>query len=310
MMEYSFAPLEGVTYAQYRRLHRVMFGGATRYYTPFIAPDSNGSFKEKYLRELTTDQDSLLVPQLLVNNSAAFHLTARRLYELGFQEINLNAGCPSATVVSKHKGAGLLSDPAALGEVLEGIFDQAEQTGYRVSIKTRLGFKSPEEFPALLEVFQPFPVAELIVHARCREDYYEGAPDVEAFAAAAERCSIPLTYNGDICSEEDVRKLQDRVPNLQRIMIGRGAVANPAVFRELRGGAKLERGELRDFHDALIQIWLSNGLSPAFTVMRMKTLWTFMRVWFPDSPRALKAVMKAKNLADYQTAARNLFLIS
>ena len=305
-IQYSFAPMEGITYARYRMLHRGMFGGAEKYYTPFIAPDSRGCFKHAFLRELTEDQYAGLVPQLLVNNSGAFNATALKLHELGFPEINLNTGCPSGTVFSKHKGAGMLADPETLRQTLEGIYEQAERTGYRVSIKTRMGVESTGEFPAILEVFRQFPVSELIVHARCREDFYEGRADLEAFAKAAADCALPMTYNGDIRTAYDVEQVLTRVPACTRVMIGRGAVTNPAVFRELRGGPELNRGELRAFHDELVRIWLEVGLSPGFTMMRMKTLWAYLKELFPDAKKSVKAVLKAKNLSEYQSAARIL----
>ena len=295
-IEDSFAPMEGITYVQYRMLHCRIFGGVNKYYTPFIAPDSNGSFKHKYLSELTTDKNSSLVPQLLVNNIDAFNKTALKLYDLGFTEINLNAGCPSGTVFAKHKGAGMLADLQSLSEILEGIFNQAERKGYQVSIKTRMGIKSTDELSMLLDVFQAYPVAELIVHARCREDYYEGAADMEAFISAAKQCSIPLTYNGDIRTAEDVETLLAKAPGCSSIMIGRAAVANPALFRVLQGGPELEREELKAFHDELVEIWLETGLSPAFTVMRMKTLWTYMKELFPESQKQMKAILKAKTM--------------
>ena len=167
MKELLFAPMEGITLFRYRMIHHRMFPGAAEYYTPFIAPDSKGSFRPKYLRELTSDCNSLrVIPQLLVNNAEAFSATAEKLRELGFGEVNLNIGCPSGTVFSKHKGAGMLTDLASLDAVLDGIYSHAEQKGYRVSIKTRMGVHSTEEFPAILECYRKYPISKLIVHER------------------------------------------------------------------------------------------------------------------------------------------------
>jgi len=68
-MEYCYAPMEGITLSRFRQIHHEMFPGVSEYYTPFIAPDSNGGFRAKFLRELTTDCGQVpLIPQLLVNN--------------------------------------------------------------------------------------------------------------------------------------------------------------------------------------------------------------------------------------------------
>ena len=244
----SFAPMEGVTGAAYRRIHSAMFPGADSYYAPFIAPDSQGNFRLKHLRDILPDnnQGISLVPQILANSAEAFLAVARQLKELGYEEVNLNAGCPSGTVVSKHKGAGMLADPAALDAFLRRVFDEAP---VKISVKTRMGLNSTEEFPSILEIYKRYPLSELIIHARDRAGMYQSRPDQEAFAWAFGGCPFPVCYNGNLFNAEHLRSLTEKVPGLERVMLGRGAAANPALFRVLRGGAPLERQELREFHD-------------------------------------------------------------
>ena len=302
-MDYLFAPMEGITLAQYRKLHHKMFPGTAEYYTPFIAPDSRGSFKSKYLSELMTDRGEVnVIPQLLVNNAEAFNATAKQMYALGFSVINLNAGCPSGTVYSKHKGAGMLADPDTLDRILDEIFDCAEKNGYRISIKTRMGVHSTEEFSKLLNVYNRYPIEKLIVHARARDGYYKSTPDMAGFSEAVSRSRAELCYNGDIHSEDDLKKLKKSAPEVDKIMIGRGVVANPALIRVLQGGPQLQIDELRIFHDTLLKTWLESGLSPNFTVERMKTLWSYMEVLFSNGKREKKAIMKARGLDQYLEA--------
>ena len=304
---FSFAPMEGITLSHFRRIHHEMFPGVSEYYTPFIAPDSNGGFRAKYLRELTCDFGRVpVLPQLLVNNAEAFCLTADRLFKLGFREINLNAGCPSGTVFSKHKGAGLLADPASLDALLDRIVNHAEKAGGRISVKTRMGVHSTEEFPAIMEIYEKYPIKKIIVHARCRDDYYRGRADMDGFAAAASVSRLPLVYNGDIASKKDLEALHLAAPQVGSVMIGRAAVANPALFRVLQGGSQLTREELKLFHDRLTEAWLEDGLSPVFTVERMKTLWSYMQAMFPEGKREIKAMMKARTMESYRSAVNHL----
>ena len=308
MKELLFAPMEGITLFRYRMIHHRMFPGAAEYYTPFIAPDSKGSFRPKYLRELTSDCNSLrVIPQLLVNNAEAFCATAEKLRELGFGEVNLNSGCPSGTVFSKHKGAGMLTDLASLDAVLDGIYSHAEQKGYRVSIKTRMGVHSTEEFPAILECYRKYPISKLIVHARCRDDFYRGEADLSGLASSIGECLFPVVYNGNIAAPEDLEKVSLAAPQIESVMIGRAAVSNPALFRWFKTGEQLRLEELKAFHDELVETWMEDGLSPAFTVERAKTLWTYMQELFPEAKREIKAVLKARNMPDYRIAAETLF---
>ena len=304
---FLYAPMEGITLSRFRQIHHELFPGVSEYYTPFIAPDSNGGFRAKFLRELTADCGRVqVIPQLLVNNADAFSLTADRLFDLGFREINLNAGCPSGTVFSKHKGAGMLRDPATLDTLLDCIMDHAESKGYRISVKTRMGVHSTDEFPRILEIYEKYPIKKLIVHARCRDDFYEGRADLTGFAETVSDCRIPLVYNGDIASEKDLVALRMAAPQVRNVMIGRAAVTNPALFRVLQGGNQLTLRELKEFHDRLTQAWLEDGLSPVFTVERMKTLWSYMQAMFPENRREVKAIMKSRTMDSYRSAVGTL----
>ena len=302
----SFAPMEGVTGAAFRRVHRRLFPEADRYYAPFLAPDAQGRCKQSHWRALLPEANPglPLVPQILTNSAPAFLAAARALAELGYAEVNLNAGCPSGTVVSKRKGAGMLGDPAALDAFLDEVFQQAPCA---VSVKTRLGLHSTEEFPALLEVFRFYPLAELIVHARDREGMYRSACDHAAFAAALEDAPWPVCYNGDIFSTDDLNSLAAEFPTLERVMLGRGAVTNPALFRELRGGAPLGREELRAFHDALLDELLADGLPPVYAPARMKELWYYWACLFPGAEKPLKVLKKSRDLPAYRSAASAIF---
>ena len=166
-MELSFAPMEGVTYPEYRRVHARMFAGADRYYTPFIAPDPAGRFKGAPLRGVLPENNEglPLVPQLLVNAAGPFLTAARVLADLGYSEVNLNVGCPSGTVTAKHKGAGMLLDPGALDRCLEEIFTRCPIS---VSVKTRLGYASAAEFPVLLKMLGRGAVCDPALFRRVR----------------------------------------------------------------------------------------------------------------------------------------------
>ena len=304
-MELSFAPMEGVTYSIYRRLHAQVFGGADRYYAPFIAPDSTGRFKAGNLRDVLPENNEgiALIPQLLCNAAAPFLAVAEELKDLGYEEVNLNVGCPSGTVVAKHKGAGMLGDLRQLDDCLADIFSRCP---LKVSVKTRLGLHSAKEFPAIVELYRKYPLSRLIVHVRDRDGMYKSKPDREAFAAALD-CPFPVEYNGNVFTPADLASLRDRYPSLNAVMLGRGAATNPALFRQLQGGGALNASELQDFHDLLVDACLADGLSPHYTVSRMKELWFYQLCMFPDSDRAGKAILKSRTIPDYRAAVSALF---
>ena len=304
-MTLSFAPMEGVTGYVFRRVHHAFFPQADKYYAPFIAPDSKGEFKISRLRDILPENNDTiaLVPQVLANDAEAFLHVARQLADMGYAEVNLNIGCPSATVVSKHKGAAMLREPETLDAFLADVFSRAP---IAVSVKTRLGFASTAEFETLMPIFARYPICELIVHARDRAGMYRSAPDLDAFSAALRQARFPVVYNGNVFSADDFRAVSGRFATLGGVMLGRGAAANPALFRTIRGGDKLSLGELRDFHSALIEAHLASGLSPAFTAGKMKELWFYLHCLFPDCARPYKALNKARDLPSLRTCASSL----
>lgn len=305
-MDLSFAPLEGITSYIFRRAHREMFGGADKYYAPFIAPDSAGKFKAGNLRDvLPQNNESItLVPQILCNAPEPFLSVSRELADMGYKEVNLNVGCPSGTVVAKHKGAGMLLDLCSLDNCLADIFSRCE---LKVSVKTRLGISSEDEFPAIMEIYRKYPISELIIHARTRSGMYKSTPDLSAFAEALRDCPFPLCYNGNIFSVSDLENLHAAAKGEYGVMIGRGAAADPALFREIRGGAALTTTELRGFHDRLLSDFLSAGLDAHICMARLKELWFYWETLLPDCKKQVKAVYKSRRLDDYKSAVTALF---
>ncbi len=305
-MNLSFAPMEGLSYATFRRLHAGFFSGVDQYCAPFLAPDGQGKVKASALKDLQPElnADLRLIPQILCNSAGAFLSLSRELAAMGYQQVDLNAGCPSGTVVPKHKGAGMLLDLKSLDAFLEEVFSH---TVLSVSVKTRLGLSDPEEFPALLEIYNRYPLAELTVHARTRDGLYQSTPDLSAFALAFRESKAPVRYNGNLLSPAHTEKVTASLPGLERLMLGRGAMANPALFRMLHGGEKLEQEELRAFLDALFAAYLDSGIGEHFSLNRMKELWYYVHHMFPGAERELKRINKARTKEDYAAAVQDLF---
>ena len=90
-------------------------------------------------------------------------------------------------------------------------------------------------------------------------------------------------------------------------MIGRGAAADPALFRRLRGGDALDAAELRDFLDRLLAAFLASGLGERYALARLKELWYYLIWKFPGAARQAKAINKARTVEDYRAAVRALF---
>ena len=118
---------------------------------------------------------------------------------------------------------------------------------------------------------------------------------------------MPLAYNGDVFSPADAADIEKRFPSTVAIMMGRGVMANPALGREIRGGAPASADELRTFHDMLIHGYIEDMNDKTNAILRMKELWSYMGAMFPDAEKPLKKLRKSKRPEDYFAAVDEVF---
>ncbi len=300
-----FAPMEGVTDAVYRRTHHAHFGGVQKYFIPFISPTQNLVLTPRERNNVSPEVNAGMnvVPQVLTKKADHFLWAAQLLYDMGYGEINLNVGCPSGTVTAKGKGAGMLLDLQALDSFLEEVY---AHTPVRVSIKTRIGFTSPDEFDALLTVYNRYPVHELIVHPRTREQYYKGTPHRNVYTACESKTQLPLVYNGDLFTPQDCCELILQHPAVHALMLGRGMLANPALAQTAAGGAPLTRETLKAFHDDLFAAY-RQAYHTSAVLGRMREVAKNIACCFEGADKPLKAARKANSIPVYEDAMARLF---
>lgn len=301
-MRYYFAPLEGLTDSIYRKLHHQYFGGPDRYYTPFLSPTVHRALTAREARELPK-ADSIgfsVVPQVLTKSAEDFLWLASVCRDLGYEEINLNLGCPSGTVTAKGKGAGMLRDLDTLDSFLEGIFSRSVLP---VSVKTRIGYERSEEWAEILAVYNRYPIAELTIHPRVRKDFYNGPVNMDAFRYCLQESKAPICYNGSLCTKGDMENLQAEFPQLQAIMLGRGLIADPGLLTPDGTDAKT----LEAFHDALLEEYIRVFGSERNAMFRMKENWRHWLCKFENSEKLGKRLRKTSDVTEYKTIAHEIF---
>ena len=301
-MRYDFAPMEGLTDSIYRRIHHRFFPGVDRYIMPFLSPTVHRSLTHKEDRELpfADKEDFVAVPQILTKSAEDFLWAAQVCKDRGYEEVNLNLGCPSGTVVSKGKGSGMLSDLAGLDAFLEEIFSRCVLP---ISVKTRLGLTQPEEFPAILEIFNRYPMVELTVHPRVRKQFYDGDVNLEMFRYAHENSRNPLCYNGDLKSKADIEKIARQFPQINAVMLGRGLVADPSMLsQEPADAAKLEA-----FMNELLENYMEAFGGSRNAMFRLKENWHFLITRFSGAEKLWKRLRKTTDLGEYKAVCGEIF---
>ncbi len=328
-MQIYFAPLESITGYVFRNVYEEYYGGIDRYFTPFITATDSRRLRNKEMRDILPENNQVgyLIPQIMSNRAEEFLRVADQMAELGYDTVNLNLGCPARTVVSKGKGSGFLAKTVALDRFLEEVYRECP---LKISIKTRLGVDDPEEFLEIIDIYNKYPVEELIIHPRVQKDYYKNTPNLDMFAEAVRRCNMPLCYNGDICSLEDYERIRERFPEVSRMMIGRGLLAHPELALQIQereadrtpektvdpqeqtGGSRdlSDRERLNHigaYADALCEAYCE-AYGPGQPVLfKMKELWGFLADSMPDGKKLRKKIHKTQRLDGYQRLMREVF---
>ncbi len=311
MIKLYLAPMEELTGYVFRNTANKHFGYIDKYYTPFISPD-NRIMKTRAAREILPSNNEGLnvVPQLLTRDHELFNEAAALISDMGYEEININFGCPSNTVASKFKGSGILRAPEIMDRFLDGVFNSGTSItranpGIRISVKTRVGYNDTSDLPEVMNVLNRYPFSEIIVHPRLKKDIYSGKPRMEAFEYVLENSVTKVSYNGDVCTPEDhdliAAKYGSRITG---IMIGRAAVSDPGIFRQIRTGERMTTDELYDFLRELYETYKAD-YSPENALAKLKEVWSYTAGHIGDEKersRILKSIIKAKNEAQYRDA--------
>ena len=330
-MFFYFAPMESITMYPLRNIHKEMFAGSvSKYYSPFVTAAKSKKKKNREKNDILPihntpffeDTNTSLVVQIMSGNSETFLWAAKEIAQLGYKEINLNLGCPASTVVNRHKGAGLLADTDYLDSMLSDIFEAKEKTqelkNIEISLKTRLGVTYESEAEKLMEIYAKYPISELTVHARVKDDFYKNTPRLDAFCNSVKRyreCGgkAPICYNGNIFSQKDYENTivfieKEGIANeISSMMLGRGILENPALARELAGGEKLSASELKEYLTRLYAGYEEYIPEDRNVIFKLLEHWAFIHTHFENCDKYLKAIRKARSKGEYLAAVRNIF---
>ena len=309
--------MEGVTGYVYRNAHHRHYPGISKYYTPFLAPRKKRGCSRKEKNDILPDhnRDIPLVPQVLTNSAEDFVRMARILTDLSYREVNLNLGCPSGTVVSRGRGSGFLKDPERLLLFFDQVFEEKEKKGLQadLSVKTRLGMEDPGEILTLMGVYNRFPISELTIHARVRQDMYRHPARLDAFSEALAISRIPVCYNGDLFSLEDGARIRESFPQVKKLMLGRGLIADPSLHEKILNNTdsgkeeKQEHGEadfggiprFRRFHDEILHGYKDIMSGEKNVLYKMKELWGYVFSISLPGDKTWKKIRKSASLTEY-----------
>lgn len=307
-MQFYMAPMEGITGYIYRNAYQKCYGRIDRYFAPFIM---SKRLNQKEIRDILPENNEgmELIPQILTNRVEDFLAIAKAIQSYGYEKVNLNLGCPSPTVTSRNRGAGFLALTKELDHFLEEIFESCPMA---ISIKTRIGVEDEEEWMTLLDIYEKYPLEELIIHPRLKIDLYK--PNTihrEAFGMAMEKSCHSICYNGDIGSIPEYESVIQEFSETEKVMIGRGILRKPWLISDIQNGQKKEtcqyKEELKEFHEELLQGYMDYMSGDKNTLYKMKELWAYMGNSFTNPDRYMKKIRKSQKISEYKVWVDNLF---
>ena len=254
-MKIYFAPMEGMTDGILRQTHNRIFGGVDVYCLPFHKLTQSLSLLTREIRDISPEENDGLnvLPQALTRDPEQLSAWLYYVSECGYSRADLNIGCPSPTVTKRGRGSGLLQDRGYLRSFFDRVFSNTLPVS--LSVKTRIGYESADEWPEILEILGDYPFSHVTIHTRTTKEQYTGITHPEAFGLALQKRIPHPVYNGDLRCVENVKELKNRFPGMEAVMIGRGLLADPALARKIRGGAEAGGEELRSWYMALYEGW-------------------------------------------------------
>lgn len=226
------APLQGLTHASMRRV-QMELGKPDVLFSEFVQV-SNVSRRRISKRDL---EDSLthglsapLVMQLVGNNPQALGEAASLLQDNGVKHLNLNLGCPYGRMTSGPTGGAMLQDVQLVERCLKEL---RKVVHGGLSVKVRSGFDNPGQIMDLLPLFADNGIDFIVLHPRTVVQKYTGYADHSVTRDVVAATTIPVIANGDVTTAEQGRVLLHKT-GADGLMLGRGAIADPWLFKRLR----------------------------------------------------------------------------
>lgn len=255
------------------------YGGPEVYWTEYFRVHAVSHPEKWILKSITQNPTSRpIVAQMIGNDIPSLVLNAKRLQQFPVAAIDLNLGCPAPVVYRKCAGGGLLREPQKIDAILGALRDAVT---IPFTVKTRVGFSSPQEFDTLLPIFAKHSIDLLTVHARTVEQMYRPGVRYDLIAQAARELKCPVLANGNVHSPAQAKQLLAET-GARGLMIGRGAIRNPWLFNQIRAeinGEAIVKPTGREVLNYIHQLWdneITPGVRESAQVMRMKKFLNFI----------------------------------
>ncbi len=301
------APMQGYTEAVWRHYHSRIFGGADRYFTPFVRCE-HGAPRPRDIKDISSHLNfgCQVTPQIIFRDEQEFRTLTEAVTEAGYTDIDLNLGCPFTPQVRKGRGAGMLVRHDVLCRIRDLMISMPDVT---FSLKMRPGIDDRHQWRDIMDTVNSMPLAHVTIHPRISSAGYSGEPDLDIFRQMTAALRHPVIYNGDLRTPDDITRITAQTDNLKGVMIGRGLLSAPWLAREWRCGTTLPHDKrltlLKQLHDSIYRHYRDTLCGDSQILSKIKPFWEYLEPTIGH--KAYKAIGKAPSLARYETATAAAF---
>ena len=296
----ALAPMQGVTDLPFLRLI-AGYGGADVYVTEYFRVYATSRLDKHILKSVTENPTGRpVIAQMIGNDIPALVRTARELQQYPVAAVDLNLGCPAPVVYRKGAGGGLLRDPKRVDAILGALRDAVST---RFTVKTRIGFDSAEVFAEMLPIYAKHSLDLLTVHARTVKEMYRSEVHYEFIARAVAELPCPVLANGNVYSAQKAAAVL-KSTGARGLMIGRGVIRNPWLFRQIREHQRGEplfipRGsDVLAYVRALYDAVCSSDVRESAQVQKMKKYMNYLGVGVEPTGQFLHQIRRVTTAAD------------
>ncbi len=297
----ALAPMQDVTDRAFWELMAV-YGGADVYYTEYFRVHSTSHLEKWILESITKNPTGRpVIAQMIGNDVPSLARAAKELQQYPIVAVDLNLGCPAPIVYRKCAGGGLLREPRRVDAILGAL---REAVAIKFTVKTRLGFDSPAGFDELLAIFARHSLDLLTVHGRTVREMYRSEVHYDYIARAVRAVSCPVLANGNVYSAAKAQEVLE-LTGAGGLMIGRGAIRNPWLFRQIR---QLARGEpvftptgldVLDYLKALYQAVRPPQIKESAHIQKMKKYLNYIGLGIEPTGEFLHHIRRATTETEF-----------
>jgi nifR3 family TIM-barrel protein len=297
----ALAPMQEVTDLPFWKL-MAAYGGADIYVTEYFRVHATSTLRKHILKSITENPTGRpVIAQMIGNDIPSLVRTARELQQYPIAAVDLNLGCPAPVVYRKCAGGGLLREPRRVDAILGALRDAVK---IKFTVKTRIGFDSPEVFDELLPVFAKHSLDMLVVHGRTVRELYRGSVHYDCIARAVAEMACPVLANGNVHSARNAAEVL-KTTGARGLMIGRGAIRNPWLFRQIRQHLRGEAVfvpcgfEVLEYVRALYEAACSPDVLESAQVAKMKKYMNYLGLGVEPGGQFLHQIRRVTTKPDF-----------